>query len=134
MILWMTMVILTTTISILKFQVELRPLVGTSVHQLECVSDFSAWIPFWRKVYCALLINRMMKTMMMIMVMKIKMIKKNLFIYLLLYYDEQYSPMAITMLCTWHKTRTSHYEVFRCASISSTHPNYFSISGLGNIS
>ena len=31
-------------------QVELRPLAGSSVHQPECVSDFSAWLPFWRKV------------------------------------------------------------------------------------
>ena len=63
------------------FQVELRPLAGTSVHQPECVSDFSAWLPFWRKVYCLLPMIRMITTMMMIMVMKIMMIKKNLVIF-----------------------------------------------------
>ena len=32
-------------------------------HMLECVSDFSAWLPFWRKVNCALLMYRRITTM-----------------------------------------------------------------------
>ena len=33
-------------------KVEHRPLAGSSLRQPECVSDFSAWPTFWRKVRC----------------------------------------------------------------------------------